>query len=192
MRPAEGLWGIVKRIQLMPFGVVPGELLERLSAGLSREFSVPCGILPAQPEPAFAFNVTRRQYLSTEILAGMTERTTPDTWRLLGVTLVDLYIPILTFVFGEAQMKGKCALVSAHRLHQEFYGLPADHGLLHERLLKESAHELGHTLTLAHCDDYSCVMSASHGVEWIDVKTSHFCSACRTSITQGNSVQTAR
>ena len=182
----------MKRIQLMPFGAVPGELLERLSAGLSREFSIPCGVLPAQPEPTFAFNATRRQYLSTEILAGMTERVTSDAWRLLGVTLVDLYIPILTFVFGEAQMKGRCALVSGHRLHQEFYGLPADDGLFHERLLKESTHELGHTLTLAHCEDYSCVMSASHGVEWIDLKTSHFCGDCRASIGKGNGVQAAR
>jgi len=182
----------VKRIQLMPFGAVPSELLERLSGGLSREFSVPCAVLPPQPEPVFAFNVTRRQYLSTEILASMMERTTPDMWRLLGVTMLDLYIPILTFVFGEAQMKGKCALVSAHRLHQEFYGLPADQTLLHERLLKEAAHELGHTLTLAHCEDYSCVMSASHGVEWIDLKTSHFCAGCRASIGKANSVQAAR
>ena len=29
-----------------------------------------------------------------------------NTWRLLGVTELDLYIPILTFVFGEAQMGG--------------------------------------------------------------------------------------
>jgi archaemetzincin len=172
----------VKRIQLMPFGAVPAELLERLSRGLMREFSMPCQVLAAEPEPAFAFNVTRRQYLSTQILASLTQRTTSDTWRLLGVTCVDLYIPILTFVFGEAQLQGNCALVSAHRLHQEFYGLPADTGLVHERLLKESAHELGHTLTLSHCDDYECVMSASHGVEYIDLKTSRFCKGCRSSI----------
>ena len=44
---------------------------------------------------------------------------------MLGVTAVDLYIPILTFVFGEAQMGGPCSIVSYHRLRQEFYGLPA-------------------------------------------------------------------
>jgi archaemetzincin len=167
----------------MPFGSVPFELLEDLSGGLMREFSVSCEVLPSEAVPAVAFNVTRRQYLSTEILATMTQRSTPDAWRILGVTLVDLYIPILTFVFGEAQLQGNCALVSAHRLQQEFYGFPADRKLLRERLLKESAHELGHTLTLAHCDDYECVMSASHGVAWIDLKASHFCSTCRSSIT---------
>lgn len=182
----------MKQIQLMPFGPVPAELLHGLSSGLTREFSTPCKILPAEPEPAFAFNITRRQYLSTDILATMVPRVTPDAWRVLGVTTLDLYIPILTFVFGEAQLKGKCALVSAHRLHQEFYGLPADVGLLHERLLKESVHELGHTLTLSHCEDYQCVMSASHGVEWIDLKTSRFCDACRSSVTKNNFNSPAR
>lgn len=168
----------------MPFGSVPAELLSELSAGLRREFSVPCEILPPEPDPQFAFNLTRRQYLSTEILAVMTRRRIPDSYRLLGLTLLDLYIPILTYVFGEAQLKGNCALVSAHRLHQEFYGLPTDPALLRERLLKESIHELGHTLSLSHCEDYQCVMSPSHGVEWIDLKTNHFCGACRSVITR--------
>jgi archaemetzincin len=77
------------------------------------------------------------------ILATLTQRVTQGAWRVLGVTLLDLYIPILTFVFGEAQMNGNCAMVSAHRLHQEFYGLPADPKLFRERLLKESTHKLG-------------------------------------------------
>jgi archaemetzincin len=157
-----------------------------------REFSVPCEVLPPEPGPSFAFNVTRRQYLSTEILATMTPRATPDTWRMLGVTLLDLYIPILTFVFGEAQMKGNCALVSTHRLHQEFYGLPPDPKLFRERLLKEATHELGHTLRLAHCEDYGCVMSPSHSVEWIDLKTRHFCSNCRSSIANRSTAQSAK
>ncbi len=80
---------------------------------------------------------------------------TADSWRMLGVVAVDLYIPILTFVFGEAQMGGPCAVVSAHRLRQELYGLPPDPELFRQRVLKEAVHELGHTLNLTHCDDYT-------------------------------------
>jgi archaemetzincin len=180
----------VKGIQLLPFGPVPAELLAELRNGLVREFALPCELLSPEPEPRFAFNVTRQQYLSTEILASMMKRSPPDAWRVLGVTLVDLYIPILTFVFGEAQLQGNCALLSAHRLRQEFYGLPSNNYLFHERLLKEATHELGHTLTLAHCDDYQCVMSPSHGVEWIDLKTSHFCDECRGTV-QGRTTSKA-
>jgi archaemetzincin len=179
-------------IRLLPFGSVSAELLVELREGLRREFAVPCEILQAEPDPRFAFNSTRQQYLSTEILVSMIARGTPGSWRLLGVTLADLYIPILTFVYGEAQLQGNCALVSAHRLHQEFYGLPSNTAMVHDRLLKEATHELGHTLTLSHCEDYQCVMSPSHGVEWIDLKTSHFCSACRSTVLTRMAAQTAR
>jgi archaemetzincin len=94
------------------------------------------------------------------------------------VTEIDLYIPVLTFVFGEAQLSDGGAVVSAHRLRQEFYGMPTDPELLHQRLLKEALHELGHTYGLRHCPDYNCVMSASNGVERIDLKRDEFCPAC--------------
>ena len=106
------------------------------------------------------------------------------TWRLLGVTDRDLYIPILTFVFGEAQMGGSSAIVSYHRLRQEFYGLPPDLDLLANRLLIESVHELGHTLRLTHCDDFRCAMASSHAVEWIDIKDSGFCEDCLAKATE--------
>ena len=100
-------------------------------------------------------------------------------WRVLGVTGADLYIPILTFVFGEAQMGGPCAIVSFHRLQQQFYGLPPDPNVLMDRLVKEAVHEVGHTFDLTHCEDYSCAMAASHAVEWIDLKEPTLCSSCQ-------------
>jgi len=169
----------VRYIQLMPFGSVSADLVGHLREGVSREFAAQCAILDAEPEPAFAFNNARQQYSSTEILAFMMRREIPDGWRILGITALDLYIPILTFVFGEAQLHGNCAVVSSFRLRQEFYGLPADTALFRSRVLKESIHELGHTFELSHCDDYQCVMSPSHGVEWIDLKTNRLCQACR-------------
>ena len=91
-------------------------------------------------------------------------------------------MPILTFVFGEAQLNNTCAVVSSHRLRQEFYGLPASPELLRERLRKEAVHELGHTFGLTHCRDYECVMAASHAVERIDLKGSHFCGHCHSRV----------
>lgn len=173
----------MKSIQLLPLGTLPGETLIDLSAGLRKRFGVACEVLAAQPDPAFAFNFARQQYSSTEILASLVKYGVPGNERILGVTAVDLYIPILTFVFGEAQLRGSCAVVSFHRLRQEFYGLPANSTVLRERLLKEAVHELGHTLPLAHCEDYQCVMAPSHGVEWIDLKTSEFCTTCRGAVT---------
>ena len=103
-----------------------------------------------------AGSITRRRFSSS-----WSARGDPDA-RVLGVTTCDLYVPVLTFVFGEAQLDGNCAVVSTARLHEEFYGLPRERCLLRERLIKEAAHELGHTFGLRHCPDWRCVMSSSH------------------------------
>lgn len=166
-------------IQLLPVGEAETSLLCSLGPALSAEFSVGCEILEGKLDPAPSLHPERRQYLSTDILRQMQSYLIPNSGRLLGVTPLDLYIPILTFVFGEAQMDGACAVVSMHRLRQEFYGLPPDEKLLRARLLKEAVHELGHTLGLTHCDDYQCAMAASHTVELIDLKGVSLCEDCR-------------
>jgi len=168
----------MKMISLMPVGRVHHDLLQPLAEGLTRRLNVACSIQPAGFEAEFAFNPLRRQYHSTEILKKIIQQPAKDTWKVLGVTEADLYIPVLTFVFGEAQLTNGGAVVSAHRLRQEFYGMPADAALLGARLLKESLHELGHTYGLRHCPDYTCVMSSSNGVERIDLKTAEFCADC--------------
>lgn len=175
----------MKVLQLLPIGDLDGRLLEYVGAALGRQVGIPWEVRPRGPDPAFAFHPERQQYHSTEILQAMQAYLDRHTWRLLGVTDADLYIPILTFVFGEAQMGGPCAVVSTHRLHQEFYGQARDAELLRQRLLKETVHELGHTLHLTHCDDYRCAMAPSHAVEWIDIKEADFCPVCRDAIANG-------
>jgi archaemetzincin len=172
----------MKLLQLLPIGDLDGRLLRELAPAMADTFRVPCELIAARLDPEFAYHRERQQYHSSEILQAMQGYVEPDSWRVLGVTAVDLYIPILTFVFGEAQMGGPCALVSAHRLRQEFYGLPADSETLHQRLLKEAMHEIGHTLDLTHCEDYQCAMAPSHAVEWIDLKDSLLCSSCQSRV----------
>jgi len=165
-------------ISLLSVGRVDRALLEALAEELTQRLRVACSIQPDSLEAEFAYNALRRQYHSAEILKRILQKPAGDSWKVLGVTEMDLYIPVLTFVFGEAQLADGGALVSAHRLRQEFYGLPPDPELLRERLLKEALHELGHTYGLRHCHDYTCVMSASNGVERIDLKLADFCPAC--------------
>lgn len=165
-------------ISLVPVGRVDRALLEPLAEGLTQRLRVACSIQPEGLEAEFAFNPLRRQYHSTEILKKLLQKPPSESWKMLGVTEMDLYIPVLTFVFGEAQVSDGGAVVSTHRLRQEFYGLAADLELLRERLLKEALHELGHTCGLRHCPDYLCVMSSSCGVERIDLKRAEFCPAC--------------
>ncbi|MGC2195784.1 MAG: archaemetzincin family Zn-dependent metalloprotease [Terriglobales bacterium] len=175
----------MKLLQLLPIGDFNGGLLRDLAPAMANLFRVPTEVLAVRLDPEFAYHGERQQFHSSEILQAMQGYVRPDTWRVLGITAVDLYIPILTFVFGEAQIGGPCGLVSAHRLRQEFYGLPADLDVLRERLLKEAVHEIGHTLDLTHCDDYQCAMAPSHAVEWIDLKESTLCGACQARVFVG-------
>jgi archaemetzincin len=168
----------MKLLQLLPVGDLPRGLLHELAPAMADSFRVPCEVLTPGLDPAFAHHQERHQYHSSEILRRMQDHLGEGSWRILGVAAVDLYIPILTFVFGEAQIGGPCAVVSLHRLRQEFYGLPEDRDLLRLRLLKEAVHEIGHTLDLTHCEDYQCAMAPSHAVEWIDLKDSSFCPTC--------------
>lgn len=166
-------------IHLLPIGPADGAVLERLRRGLQETLRVSCELSPRSFDPKPFLHAQRQQYHSTHLLGALGGFLHDGCWRLLGVTSLDLYMPILTFVFGEAQLAGQCCVVSSRRLGQEFYGLPKDPELFAARLLKESIHELGHTLGLTHCQDYGCVMAASHSVEWIDIKGSTFCPECR-------------
>jgi len=172
----------MKHLQLLTVGDLDGIVMEGLAVELANHFGLPCEVLSASIDPQFAFHGERRQYHSSQILGQMSQFIGSRTWRLLAVTGSDLYIPILTFVFGEAQMGGPSAIVSYYRLRQEFYGLPPDGDLLRQRLLKEAVHELGHTLGLTHCEDYRCAMSASHSVELIDLKENAFCENCANQV----------
>lgn len=146
-------------IWLLPFGSVLAEPLAELRTGLSHEFAVPCEILQAEPDPRVGLQCHSPAVPLYRDFGVHDSPRDSVSWRLLGITRADLHILILILVFGEAQLLGSGALISAHRLHQEFYGLPSDPAIVHDRLLKEAIHELGHALALSHCEDYQPVMS---------------------------------
>jgi archaemetzincin len=173
-------------VRLLPVGRVDLALLEALCLAIPRSLQVKCEILPKVLDPAAAYHAERQQFHSSEILQRIQALVRPGDWRLLAVADVDLYIPILKYVFGEALLGGPCAVISAYRLRQEFYGLNGDEALLRERLLKEAVHELGHTLNLRHCQDYTCAMASAHAVEWIDLRGSAFCDSCRSHLESKN------
>ena len=154
------------------------DLVEPLSAELRRLFRRDVRILPPWFDPEEAFDGSRAQYHSTRILAMLLDGPGERFERVLAVTGVDLFIPILTYVFGEAQLSGKAAVASVQRLRPEAYGLAPDRVLLLGRLVKEAVHELGHTHGLLHCTDAGCVMRSSTYVEEIDLKGPEFCEAC--------------
>ena len=146
-------------------------MVATVRAHLSRELRLPVSVGFESERPAEAWDVRRRQYDSGRILKWLASRHPP--WqKVLGLTDVDLFIPILTFVFGEALLSGRAAVVSTARLS----GGSASPS---ERLRKEALHEIGHTFGLVHCGNAGCVMGRSPGVPEIDAKGTRFCADCR-------------
>jgi archaemetzincin len=159
-------------------GLPPPDLLDRLAAEAARLLGASCRVEPDPLDITFSYDELRRQAWSTPVLARLASRPHAPGSAVVGVTGLDLFVPVFTFVFGEAQVAGPAAIISTHRLREEFYGLPPDPARLLERLMKELLHELGHTQGLRHCGDWRCVMSSAHTVERIDVRQAAFCPDC--------------
>jgi archaemetzincin len=158
--------------------------MEWIESAVADWFPCPIQCLPSLPIPDSAFDGKRRQYQSVEIMKMLAQHVPPHALRVLGVTDVDLAIPMLTFLFGQAQLDGPVAVVSLCRLHQEFYGFPQDQTLLRERTVKEALHELGHTFGLAHCADPKCAMSLATHIELVDSKSEQYCERCGMQLVQ--------
>lgn len=157
-------------------------MIESLTRRLEEMLGLDVHSRPPWFDPERAFDARRGQYNSTMLLELLLGDPRENEAKLLAVTNVDLFIPVLTFVFGEAQLDGRAAVVSIHRLQNEAYGLPADEYALQDRFEKEALHELGHTFGLVHCVSRECVMRSSTYVEEIDLKAADYCDDCLMSL----------
>lgn len=173
-----------EKICLLAINGVDTTLLEELSTDLEKILEQKVKVSQAQWDLEFAYNPERKQYYSSAILEKLPKTGSEACERILGIVDVDLYVPDLNFVFGEADMVEKRAVISTKRLRPEYYGLPKDERLFGDRTLKESVHELGHTYGLSHCPDKKCVMYFSNSLQDTDVKSSSFCKDCRKKLIQ--------
>ncbi len=160
-------------------------LLDHAARHVAAAFGRPVRPWTPPGPPRHAYDPRRRQHASGAILKWLLEVgpcRPGDGSKVLGITDRDLFIPILTYVFGEAQLSGAAAVVSVARLSEdvELYG---PH-LLHERLAKEAVHELGHAFGLRHCATPGCVMGRSSGVRDVDEKGPVPCPECRGRLQQ--------
>ncbi len=168
----------VQKLYIVPIELRDGSIIKPLSRVLSYTFNLETVIFEKSIMVKKAYDQHRNQYYSSEILAQIIKDPPADAFRMLGVIGLDIFIPILTYLFGEAQFKGMGALISTFRLRTEFYHKPPDAHLFRERLLKEAVHELGHTYGLVHCSYPNCVMNSSTYIEDVDEKSVTFCASC--------------
>ena len=168
----------IRELQLVPVGSLPRAEGERLTALVSRHVSLPCRYVDSRLDDELRFLPGREQANADHLLRRLEEHDVEPGIVVVGVTTVDLGLPIFTFVFGGARSGGHTAAVSVARLRPEFYGLPPDEGVTARRIVAEILHEVAHLAGLGHCDNYNCVMHFSTDVETIDLRGLSFCPDC--------------
>jgi len=170
-------------ITLISFGYFGKDILEATAEAVVHEFNIPVLIRDGHLDLSEYYDPARRQYNGNTLLKQIDLLSTYDSLKTLGLFNVDLFIPILTFIFGQAFLGGKSGIASIYRLNNERYGMTPDDQLMLDRFIKEVIHELGHTLGLIHCQNPACVMKSSTYVEDIDQKEQHLCISCRANLT---------
>ncbi len=166
-------------IYIAPLDDVEEDILSALEMCLWHNFGIEIKSWRPLIKPLEAFDSQRNQFSSTIILRDLLKQCPADAVRVLAITEKDLFTPMLSFVFGQAQLQGQMAIVSLARLRQEFYELPTNRALFLSRALKETVHEMGHTFGLTHCLDRKCPMSLSTSIQQVDGKTDEFCESCK-------------
>lgn len=168
-------------------------LLAAIANSLRQGYGIEVEQGAALGEPGFAWDGAREQYNAPLILRNLLDGVQLDgvqnnrQTRLLAVTGGDLYIPMLSFVYGLAQLGGAVAVVSMARLRPEYYGLPPDEELLRIQARKEALHEAGHLFGLVHCQDANCAMALSTGIRQLDRKQPWLCAGCAALASEGRS-----
>ena len=176
------------RLRVAPMGQQDESLLKSIADSLRQGYGIEVEQGAALGEPGFAWDGAREQYNAPLILRDLLDGVQESRHgRLLAVTGGDLYIPMLSFVYGLAQLGGAVAVVSMARLRPEFYGLPPDEELLRVRARKEALHEAGHLFGLVHCPDASCAMALSTGIRQLDRKQPSLCAGCAALASEGRS-----
>lgn len=166
-------------IGCLAIGPLEPDLPNPAMAALGEQFESDVVMLDAIAVPEGIYDPKRNQHNSELLLRYLLAHRPDGVDKLLGMTNIDLFIPMLSFVFGQAQLNGGMAVVSTARLRQEFYHLPPLPTLTMQRLAKEAVHEIGHAFGLTHCVNRGCAMSLSTSLQNLDRKDAALCADCR-------------
>jgi len=172
----ESILGETIKLKIIPLGEVPHTILQKVREELKIRFHMIGEITRVEKLPGSAFNKFRNQYRSDLVLQFLEKH---FKGRILGITKEDMYTEGLNFVFGQAKLKGRVAVVSIARLNPTFFHQPENEELFERRSVKEAIHEVGHMLGLGHCNKRGCVMTFSNTIGDVDKKTKYLCEMCK-------------
>lgn len=172
----------IRDIKLITFGYFDDTILRQVCRNVQAGTGLPVNIIPGYLDLSEYYDPSRRQYNADKLLRAVDSTYGNDLSKTAGLFSADLFIPILTFIFGQAYLKGRTCITSVFRLKNEIYGIEPDNAAIPERLGKEIIHELGHCFGLVHCHNPGCVMTSSTYLEDIDQKNNAYCDDCKSAI----------
>jgi archaemetzincin len=168
----------LRKIVISPIDNIDACNYQRLGQEIHRTFGFQTQINSLLQDVQFAYDITRDQYHSTAILEKLASTSSSRTLKIVAITHFDLFIPILTHVYGEAQLDGRSCIVSTFRL-KEGLSIANIEKEFENRIIKEVLHELGHTFNLRHCHDNTCIMHYCRNIKDVDRKSEQFCRYCK-------------
>jgi archaemetzincin len=165
-------------ILISPVGDLSVELVDAISGEIRRVFGFTTAVDSILKDLSFALDQNRHQHQSTLILEHLSAIAPTEALKVIAIAQVDLFIPILTHVYGEAQLGGTACIVSTFRLNEGRSGINVSPKYI-DRIVKEAIHELGHTFNLRHCPEDSCIMHYCRNEEDVDRKSDELCRYCK-------------
>lgn len=166
------------RIGVASMGRVPRIFADSIAANILGYLNLKADILPSLNHPEYAYDKKRLQYNAGTILNTLEPLSFDNYSKLIFILDVDLFVPILTHVYGEAKQGGSHALVSVNRLKKNSDGSLPPLDIVLERAAKIAIHELGHLFDLHHCTEENCVMSFLGTLKDQDKAPLYFCRYC--------------
>lgn len=167
-----------QKITIISFGIFGKEFLKDICDSVSHEFNANVIHKEGHIDLSDYYDPTRSQYDANGLIKYIDSIGFDNKIITIGLFNIDLFIPILTYIFGQAYLGGNSAIASCYRLNNVYYGLKENKQIMIERFIKEIIHELGHNFGLLHCQNPDCVMRSSTYVEDIDQKSHNLCHSC--------------
>ena len=152
---------------ILPLGIMDKQIIWSVAEAFADQLGIDVKLFSSGQPPDYAFDRHRIQYDAALIIKNIESMDFKSCRRVVALVDVDLFVPVFTFVFGEARKGGRAAVASISRL-----------GGQSERIVKIALHEFGHLCMLDHCHQDVCVMNFSSDLATLDKVSPCFCRYC--------------
>jgi predicted Zn-dependent protease len=179
-RPTDGDLTVI-----VPFGVVPPEVLSAALDALESTFIHPVEVrYPIAPPPT-AYNAQRAQYRASELLDALDEYASPGVFRVIGLINEDIYQAGTNFVFGTHWPNSRLIVVGAARFFnpEEQSGEPILE-VIERRVASTVISQVAGSLGLGRCAISGCARNPSNSLQDTDQKSPWLCPRCAAQIAE--------